>query len=124
MITHIGFATIYVADQQRSLDFYVTKMGFTVDTDAEMGPGKRWLELSLPGSATKLVVSKAEDFETVVDTERGVDFALACDDVKSTYDDLVAKGVVVSPPVIEPWGSFVQVTDPDGYEIFVSQTED
>jgi lactoylglutathione lyase len=124
MITHIAFATLYVADQQRSLDFYVDKLGFTVHTDAEMGPGKRWLELALPGSDTKLVVSKAADFETEVDTERGVDFALACDDVKATYDELVAKGVAVSPPVIEPWGAFVQVTDPDGYEIFVSQTED
>ena len=124
MITHIGFTTLYVGDQQRSLDFYVGKLGFTVHTDAELGRGKRWLELALPGSATRLVVSRAADFDTVVDTERGTNFALSCDDIGDTYLELVKIGVEASEPVVEPWGAFLTVNDPDGYEIYISQTSD
>ena len=26
-------------------------------------------------------------------------------------------------PAVEPWGSYIQVTDPDGYSVFISQSD-
>lgn len=39
MITNPKFTTIYVRDQQRSLDFFTGPIGFTLRTDQPMGPG-------------------------------------------------------------------------------------
>lgn len=40
---------------------------------------------------------------------------LYSDDVKKTYDELVAKGVeFVSPPKKESWGTSAMFKDPDG----------
>jgi lactoylglutathione lyase len=39
MITHVSVAVMYVADQDRSLDFYVGKLGFRKKVDREMWPG-------------------------------------------------------------------------------------
>jgi catechol 2,3-dioxygenase-like lactoylglutathione lyase family enzyme len=124
MIDSIRFVTLYVADQRASAEFYVDKLGFEIRTDAEMAPGKRWLELALPGRTTRLVISKAEDFGAVVDTKLGMMFALGCDDVTETHAELTRRGANPSDPVVEPWGSYIQVTDPDGYSVFISQSED
>lgn len=43
----IKLASIMVADQERALDFYTSKMGFTKQTDIPMGPF-RWLTVSAP----------------------------------------------------------------------------
>ncbi|MFE0103688.1 VOC family protein [Streptomyces sp. NPDC059009] len=123
MITHLAFATLYVADQQETLDFFVGTLGFTVRTDAEMAPGKRWLEVELPGARTRVVIAKAADFGITPDPKRGAGFNLACDDVMATHTQLAAAGASVSDPVIEPWGSFVTVSAPDGMEIMISQAD-
>jgi len=123
MITDIRFATLYVADQQASCDFYRDKLGFEVRTDAQMAPGKRWLELGLPGRTTRLVVSKASDFGAPIDTKVGPPFTLGCDDVVRTHAELVERGAEPSDPITEPWGAYVTVTDPDGYTILISQSD-
>lgn len=46
MITHVSVAVMYVADQDRSLDFYVGKLGFRKKVDREMWPGACRLEIT------------------------------------------------------------------------------
>ena len=48
MITKLNHVSIFVLDQTSAYDFYVNKLGFKVHTDAEMGPGKRWLTVTPP----------------------------------------------------------------------------
>jgi hypothetical protein len=36
--------------------FYTEKLGFKVATDQPMGPGKRWIELKIPGADTALAL--------------------------------------------------------------------
>jgi catechol 2,3-dioxygenase-like lactoylglutathione lyase family enzyme len=43
MITKLSHVTLFVQDQQKAYDFYVTTLGFTVHTDATMENGFRWL---------------------------------------------------------------------------------
>src|SRR3712207_9463600 len=44
-ITH---TQVYVLDQDEALDFYVGKLGFEVNTDADLG-FMRWLTVNFPG---------------------------------------------------------------------------
>jgi len=46
VITRLNTVTVYVSDQDRSLDFYVGKLGFEKRADRDMGPSGRWIEVS------------------------------------------------------------------------------
>lgn len=46
MVTKLSHTTLFVLDQEKAFDFYVNKLGFTVNTDAPMGNGYRWLTVS------------------------------------------------------------------------------
>src|SRR5262245_62291954 len=47
-ITQANHFSIFVLDQTSAYDFYVNKLGFKVNTDAEMGPKGRWLTVNPP----------------------------------------------------------------------------
>jgi predicted enzyme related to lactoylglutathione lyase len=43
---------------------------------------------------------------------------MACDDVRKTYDELVAKGVeFAKPPETQPWGVYCILKDSEGNQI-------
>src|SRR3569833_4685986 len=48
MITKLSHASLFVTDQQKAFDFYVTTLGFKVNTDVTMDNGFRWLTLNPP----------------------------------------------------------------------------
>src|SRR5882672_4257685 len=48
MISKMSHVSIFVINQDSAYDFYVNKLGFKVHTDAQMGPGKRWLTVCPP----------------------------------------------------------------------------
>jgi catechol 2,3-dioxygenase-like lactoylglutathione lyase family enzyme len=48
MITKLNHVNIFVLDQDSAYDFYVNKLGFQVNTDAQMGPKGRWLTVTPP----------------------------------------------------------------------------
>jgi catechol 2,3-dioxygenase-like lactoylglutathione lyase family enzyme len=47
MIKQIKFISIPVADQNRALDFYTEKLGFTIITDQPFDEKQRWIELRI-----------------------------------------------------------------------------
>ncbi len=119
MIKFMKFATIPVRDQQKALEFYTQKLGFTVFTDQPMGPGKRWIELAIPGSKTGVVLFTPDGFEDRIGKFTGLSFE--CDDVQKTYDELKAKGVeFAGEPSKQPWGMFVVAKDPDGNQLMLA----
>lgn len=44
----IAFAQVFVDDQDRARQFYTETLGFRVHTDADYGPGARWLTVVSP----------------------------------------------------------------------------
>jgi predicted enzyme related to lactoylglutathione lyase len=119
VITKVNTVVLYVADQQRSLDFYVGKLGFEKHTDAEMAPGRRWIEVVPPGAQTTVTLFPAEpDYRR----PEGLSWlTFSCDDAQATYEQLRERGVEVSEPVTEPWSTYLQITDPDGYTFVVGE---
>ena len=119
MIKSIKFASIPVRDQDQALEFYTRKLGFTVFTDQPMGPGQRWIELTVPGAKTGLVLFTPDGHEARIGTFSGISFE--CDDVQKTYEDLKAKGVeFIQPPKTESWGTSALFKDVDGNQFVMS----
>lgn len=117
MISRIAGAVLAVADQDVMIEFFVGKVGFTLGTDAEMWPGARWVEVTPPGAQTGLVLSAAKDFDR--EPDRNYPMVFATGDLAATAADLRSRGVEVTDPVDEPWGSYVNVTDPEGRQFLV-----
>ncbi len=119
VIKQLKFVSIPVGDQDRALAFWTEKMGLRVATDQPMGPGKRWIELSIPGAETGIVLFTPDGHENRVGTFFNGSFA--CDDVEHAYRKMTENGVEFEgPPQKQPWGTFAKFRDPDGNSFVLS----
>lgn len=119
MIKGIKFVSIPVTDQDRALAFYTEKLGFRILTDKPFDDKQRWIELSIPGAETGVVLFMPDGHADRVGSFSGI--SLYCDNIQRTYDELSARGVeFAGPPKKEPWGTFVILKDPDGNQFVVS----
>jgi lactoylglutathione lyase len=122
VITHLNTVTVYVSDQQRSVDFYVGVLGFEKRADRDMGPAGRWIEVCPPGAATGLVLARGDAFEKQDRVGSAADLVFESDDVQAAHKELVARGADVTEPHVQAWGTSFQVTDPDGLAVLIKQT--
>jgi predicted enzyme related to lactoylglutathione lyase len=119
MIKGIKFVSIPVRDQDKALEFYTQKLGFTVFTDQPFNDRQRWIELSIPGAPTGIVLFTPNGQEDRIGSFTGV--SLFSDNVQQTYEQLAAKGVeFVKPPKTEAWGTSSIFKDPDGNQFVLS----
>jgi len=108
MITRLSHACVYVLDQDSAYDFYVNKLGLTVNTDAPMGPDMRWLTVS-PKNDPDFEISLMPIKEGMMFPKESADQmrelvkkgtfgfgVFECDDIYATYEELKAKGVEFS----------------------------
>lgn len=113
MISHIKFVSIPVRDQNRALDFYTEKLGFTIITDQPFDDKQRWIELRIPKAETRVVLFTPEGQEDRVGSFSPVVFA--CSDVEQTHTELSKRGVQFDgPPQKQPWGTFAKFQDSEG----------
>jgi predicted enzyme related to lactoylglutathione lyase len=119
MIKRIKFLGIPVSNQDRALRFYTDKLGFRVFTDQDFSPTQRWIELSIPGAETGVVLFTPEGHEDRIGTF--VNTSWEVDDVEKTYAELQAKGVDFDGPVQkQPWGTFAKMKDSEGNVIVLA----
>ena len=62
-------------DQTSAYDFYVNKLGFKVNTDAEMGPKGRWLTVNPPEQPDLEITLMAIDDKMMFNAESACDHA-------------------------------------------------
>lgn len=113
----LHFVSVYVSDQERSLRFFVDKLGFSVLADARFASGNRWVEVAPPdGTAVLALVRPMAAFheEHLVGNSGLVTFLT--EDVESTYRRWSERGVHFTiPPQTPAWGgTFCRFVDPDG----------
>jgi predicted enzyme related to lactoylglutathione lyase len=119
MIKAIKFVSLPTRDQDRAIEFYTTKLGFTVWSDQPFNERQRWIELRIPGADTKLVLFTPDGWEERIGSF--FNFAFVTDDIDATYAELQAKGVqTMGPPNKAEWGSSLMFQDPDGNKLLVS----
>jgi hypothetical protein len=108
-----------VDDQDRT-KCLLEQLGFMVSVDAELRPGFRWIEMSLPGAhATVSLVRSGPDLRAGIDT--GI--RLGTDDAQVAHAAVEAAGLSVGDlldwPGVPLMFSFL---DLDGNRFYVSET--
>lgn len=119
MIKRIKFLGIPVQNQDRALRFYTEKLGFRILTDQEFSPAQRWIELSIPGAETGIVLFTPPGHEDRIGTF--VNTSWEVDNIDKTYQELTAQGVEFDgPPQKQPWGTFLKMKDSEGNQLVLS----
>ncbi|MBX3118372.1 MAG: VOC family protein [Fimbriimonadaceae bacterium] len=137
MIQRLSHVSIFVLDQDRALDFYTNKLGFTVKTDAKMGDDFRWITVTAPGQPDLEIVLMAIAPGPAFDAESAAKLRELVEagkmgagvwntsDIHATYEDLKAKGVeFMKPPTEEFYGIEALFRDDSGNWFSLTQHKD
>jgi len=108
-----------VSDVERAKAFYTEKAGLTLDMDAEVGGGVRFVQLTPPGSPASIAIGTGLTRMKPGSVE-GLQLVVA--DIDAARAELAGRGVDVSDVQAYDWGSFVFFSDPDGNGWAVQQT--
>lgn len=119
-----------VSDVDRAKAFYSDKVGFHVDHDVKIGEGKRFVQLTPPGSGCSIVIGEGVVAEMPAGSLKGLQLVVS--DVTAAQAELAGRGVDVtevqvlgeSPtPTPEPLDNvgFCFFSDPDGNAWAVQQ---
>jgi predicted enzyme related to lactoylglutathione lyase len=112
MDMQLELVPVPVTDVDRAKAFYVEKVGFHEDTDQRVSEMIRFVQLTPAGSACSIAMG-----EGITTQEPGSldGLILVVQDVKATHHELSQRGVQVSDPVLQPWGTIhADFSDPDG----------
>jgi catechol 2,3-dioxygenase-like lactoylglutathione lyase family enzyme len=107
----IELVAIPVTDVDRAKAFYVDQVGFHADHDYQVTGTLRFVQLTPPGSACSVVMGTGIT-EMAPGSQKGLQVVVA--DVETARAELIAHGVQASGVDVQPWGSFVTFSDPDG----------
>jgi catechol 2,3-dioxygenase-like lactoylglutathione lyase family enzyme len=89
-ITGVRTVGVPVTDQDRALDFYVGTLGLEKRLDADMGGGRRWIEVAPAGAATSIALVRARE-GLPAGVETGIRFVSP--DADAVHAGLRASGV-------------------------------
>ena len=107
----IELVAIPVTDVNRAKAFYVEQVGFNADHDHQVHEGLRFVQLTPPGSACSVMLGTGVT-EMAPGSQKGLQVVV--DDVAAARQGLIERGVQASEIDVQPWGSFVTFSDPDG----------
>jgi predicted enzyme related to lactoylglutathione lyase len=107
----IELVAVPVTDVDRAKAFYVDQVGFNADHDVQVHEGLRFVQLTPPGSACSIVMGTGIT-EMPPGSQKGIQVVV--EDAEAARQQLIGRGVSASDVVVQPWGSFVTFSDPDG----------
>jgi len=107
----IELVAIPVTDVDRAKAFYLDQVGFNPDHDYQVNEALRFVQLTPPGSACSIVMGTGIT-EMPAGSQKGVQVVVP--DVEAARRELIGHGVEASDVDVQPWGSFVTFSDPDG----------
>ena len=110
-----------VSDVDRAKAFYTEQIGFNADHDHQVNDELRFVQLTPPGSACSIAIGTGLT-QMKPGSIEGLMMVVA--DVQAARDELVQRGTEVSEIDVQPWGSFVYFSDPDGNSWVLQQLPD
>jgi len=133
MLNAINISHVFVADQDKALDFYVGKLGLEISSDQDLG-FMRWLTVRVPGQPGRDILlekpgppamdeSTAQQMrELIAKGASGFTLGFTTQDCRKTYETLRTKGVeFTQEPVQQPYGIDMGLRDPFGNHIRIVQ---
>jgi len=114
-----AMTTLVVPDYDAAIAFFCRKVGFALIEDSDLGDGKRWVVLGLPGGGARLLIARAAtpgQAEAIGRQTGGrVGFFLETDDIARDHAAMLAAGVIFEdPPRRDPYGWVAVWRDPYG----------
>ena len=110
-----------VSDVDRAEAFYVDQAGFVLDHDHTVSDDIRFVQMTPPGSARSIAIGKGL---TQLSPGALDNLQVVVSDIHEARAELAGRGVDVSEVDVQPWGSFVSFSDPDGNRWAVQQVPD
>lgn len=113
----IAQLSLIVRDYDEAIEFYITKLGFTLIEDTPLSETKRWVVVApSPASACRLLLAKAATDEQLsrVGNQTGgrVFLFLHTDDIKRDIKRMEEQAVkIVRPPGVEVYGTVAVFED-------------
>ena len=107
-----------VSDVDRAKAFYVDQAGFVLDHDHTVSDDIRFVQLTPPGSACSIAIGKGLTGMAPGSLDA---LQVVVADIHAARAELVGRDVDVSEVDVQPWGSFVFFSDPDGNKWSVQQ---
>jgi catechol 2,3-dioxygenase-like lactoylglutathione lyase family enzyme len=107
----LELVAIPVTDVDRAKAFYVEQVGFHADHDHQVSDALRFVQLTPPGSACSIMLGTGIT-EMPPGSQQGIQVVV--EDVETARRELIDRGVKASEVDVQPWGSFVTFSDPDG----------
>lgn len=123
-----------VTDIERAKDFYLEKLGFSVDHDTTMGDDIRIVQLTPPGSGCSIVIGKGAGLDRMEPgSQKGLQLVVG--DIRATHVELSARGLdtggvqAIGPEGLRPATGeddlnnvgFMFFDDPDGNSWAIQQ---
>jgi catechol 2,3-dioxygenase-like lactoylglutathione lyase family enzyme len=108
----LQLVTVPVSDVDRAIAFYTEKAGFHLDVDVTVREGLRFVQLTPPGSACSICIGVGITDEMAPGSVKGLQLVVS--DIDAARAELTGRGMEVSEVDVQPWGSFVYFSDPDG----------
>jgi catechol 2,3-dioxygenase-like lactoylglutathione lyase family enzyme len=125
-ISDISLVVIPTTDQDRSIAFYVEKLGFEKRTDTPFGNGSRWVEVYPPNGTTGIALAPPPPGRAEDQGDRQTGIVLATDDIDATHGELQSSGVDVDAEVSrmgDPVPPMFWFRDPEGYSLLIVQQQ-
>jgi predicted enzyme related to lactoylglutathione lyase len=110
-----------VSDVDRAKAFYTEQIGFNADHDHQVNDELRFVQLTPPGSACSIAIGTGL---TQMKPGSIEGLMMVVPDVQAARDELMQRGTEVSEIDVQPWGSFVYFSDPDGNSWVLQQLPD
>lgn len=110
--------SIPVSNQEKSKEFYVSKLGFEVIFEAEAPDGGKWIQLGIADDTTSITLvsgamhAKAGSIKGTI---------IGTDDIGNDIERLRNKGVEVEDVQDFPHGKISSFSDPDGNQWVLRQ---
>lgn len=117
----IELVPVPVTDVDRAKAFYVDQVGFNADHDHRVNENLRFVQLTPPGSACSIVIGEGVT-RMPPGSQQGVQMVVS--DVAKAREELLSRNVEVGEIDVQPWGSFVMFSDPDGNTWSLQQLPD
>ena len=122
-ITQLGRVMVPVNDQDAAIDWYTTKLGFSLAADVPFGEGDRWVEVAPPnGGAAIALVPPRGDYQP----GRMTGIALESADPRADHAELQGNGVDVDAELMGGDGTvplLFMLRDGDGNGLMIVQAQ-
>ena len=107
-----------VTDVDRAKAFYVDTIGFHADHDQRVNDRLRFVQLTPPGSACSIAFGEGLT-DAPAGSVKGLQMVVS--DAHAARQELLDRGLDVGDVDMQPWGSFIHFSDPDGNRWAVQQ---